>query len=1021
MYAELICRTHYSFLRGASHPSELVQRAAELGLVALAITDRDGVYGIPKAYRASQTCPNLKLIVGAELTLESPLGIPDQVLSLHLLAKDRSGYGLLCRLLTASHEGQAKGRALLSWSRFLELMGEPSSAGLIALIRTPTQELFPYAALSGLFPGRIYLALARVLDGGDRVRTEQTVELSRKFQLPIIATNDVHFHLRPRRVLHDVLTAIRENTCLDQIGRRIFSNSERYLKSPREMKALFADMPEALSNTLRVAEQCSFSPSELRYYYPSEWIPIGETAQSYLTRLTWKGAEGRYPAGIPEDVTHQLLHELELIEKVRFADYFLTIWEIVEFARTRKILCQGRGSAANSAVCFCLGITAIDPVRMNLLFERFISVERGEPPDIDVDFEHERREEVIQHIYEKYGRHRAGMVSAIITYRTRSAIRDVKKAIGEDRYARNEESSLALVSELKGVPRHLSIHSGGFTLSACPIIETVPIEPARMEGRTIVQWDKEDLDSIGLLKVDILALGMLSAIRKTFDSVATRHAVSLTVATIPPDDERTYQMIRRAETVGVFQIESRAQMNMLRRLLPENFYDLVIQVAIVRPGPIQGKMVHPYLKRRRHLEDSRCPDPRMEPILSRTLGVPLFQEQVMKIAMVMANFTPGEADELRRAIGAWRSSGSIEKIGNRLQQGLLASGLAPEFVERIFQQIQGFAEYGFPESHAASFALLAYASSYLKCHYPAEFTCALLNSQPMGFYSSYTLVEDVKRQGVEVRPLDPCRSEWDCTLEGRALRMGWRMVQGLGRAEAGELLEERGRRSFSGLPDFISRVRLSLRVLNRLAMGDAFVGFGLSQREALWEILHLQMYRSMYRPMNRPMNQKAGRPAPVREQQLSLFQYGAESSPSSALFSPLSPYQAIQADYESYHLSVKGHPMMALRADQELRKQIPSTTSATLKQMKASQVTRLAGLVIVRQRPPTAKGTMFATLEDEWGFADLILHASTFEKYRAYFESSPFIVVAGKVQRDGELVTLLVSSVAQFQVAHLAG
>lgn len=1009
MYAELICRTHYSFLRGASHPSEVVQRAAELGLAALAITDRDGVYGVPKAYRASQSCPQLKLIVGAELTLENPLGIHSEAMPLHLLAKDRSGYGLLCRLLTASHEGQEKGKALLSWKRFVEMMKEPSSSGLIALIHSAIQ--LPYAALSDLFQGRLYLALYRVLDGEDRARTEQVLQLSRKFQIPIIATNDVHFHVRPRRVLQDVLTAIRENTSLDQIGRRIFSNSERYLKSYPEMKALFADIPEALSNTLVVAEQCNFSPSELRYYYPSEWIPAGETAQGYLERLTWLGAKGRYPEGIPEDVTRQLRHELNLIELVRFADYFLTIWEIVEFARMQKILCQGRGSAANSAVCFCLGITAIDPVRMNLLFERFISVERGEPPDIDVDFEHERREEVIQHIYDKYGRDRAGMVSAIVTYRTRSAIRDVKKVLGEEIYGKNEGNSLALVNELKGFPRHLSIHSGGFTLSACPIIETVPIEPARMEGRTIVQWDKEDLDYIGLLKVDILALGMLTAIRKTFDSISMCSpspgtsvlpspvlplVPRLEIATIPPDDEKTYQMIRRAETVGVFQIESRAQMNMLRRLLPENFYDLVIQVAIVRPGPIQGKMVHPYLKRRRKLEDSKSPDPRMEPILARTLGVPLFQEQVMKIAMVMADFTPGEADELRRAIGAWRSSGSIEKMGNRLKQGLLANGLAPEFVERIFQQIQGFAEYGFPESHAASFALLAYASSYLKCHYPTEFTCALLNSQPMGFYSSYTLVEDAKRQGVTVLPLDPRFSVWDCTLEQGALRIGWRMVQGLGRGEVEEVLKERASREFSGLRDFLSRVRLSLRILNRLAMGDAFACYGLSQREALWEILHLQVCR----------------PAPVREQQLNLFQYTqGVHGVSRDLFTPLSQYQAIQSDYESYHLSVKGHPMLGLRADPELRKKLPPATSILLKKMRAGQMTRTAGLVIVRQRPPTAKGTMFATLEDEWGFADLILHAQTFEKYQSCLESSPFVLVAGKIQRDGDLVNLLVSFV----------
>lgn len=999
-YAELISRTHYSFLRGASHPSEMIARAAELGLAALGVTDRDGVYGIPKAYRAVQQHSPLKLIVGAELSFE------DQT-HLHLLAKDRRGYGLLCRLLTASHAGQEKGKAAISWSEFFSLMQRSESQGLIALslVEGQAKGAERLSKLRDCFGDRLYLALSRVLDGRDSNRTQEGLLLSRKWDVPLVATNDVHFHLREKRALQDVLTAIRENQALDQMGSRIFSNGERYLKSAQEMALLFSDLPEALENTLMIADACRFSPQELRYYYPSEWIPAGETSQSYLEKMTFSGARKRYPQGIPSDVTQQLQYELRLISELKFADYFLTIWEIVEFAREKKILCQGRGSAANSVVCYCLGITAIDPVRMNLLFERFISVERGEPPDIDVDFEHERREEVIQHIYEKYGRDRAGMVSAIITYRTRSAIRDLTKALGEQA---DEEKIQALMPEIKGFPRHLSIHSGGFTLSADPIVETVPIEPARMEGRTIVQWDKEDLDYIGLLKVDVLALGMLTALRKTFDLVEERGVGKrLDIAAIPADDRLTYQMIRRADTIGVFQIESRAQMSMLPRLLPENFYDLVVEVAIVRPGPIQGQMVHPYLKRRRKQEDATCPDPRLEPILGRTLGVPLFQEQVMKIAMVMAGFSPGEADELRRAIGAWRSSGSIERIGMRLKKGLLESGLSVEFTERIFRQIQGFAEYGFPESHAASFALLAYASAYLKCHYPAEFCCALLNSQPMGFYSSHTLVEDVKHHGVRVLPVDPHTSNWDCTMESGALRVGWRVVKGMSKEEADQIIQEREKRAFQSLKDFLSRIRINPVVLNRLALADAFVCFGLSQRETLWEILS---FRELYRP-------SGSRKTPQVFEQLNLFSFspsgmrGEHRPLGEGWLLPYSEFQAIQSEYASYRLSVRGHPMAGLRQEPSLRKKIPPMTTRELKRAGAGTRIRMGGLVIVRQRPPTAKGTVFATLEDEWGFADLILRPEVFERNQDAFEGSPFVVVVGTVQRDGTLVQVIIQSV----------
>lgn len=971
-----------------------MRRAAELGLHALAITDQDGVYAIPKAYRAIQGLPQgslLKLIVGSELSLK----VGDAPFPITLLASNRSGYALLCRLITASRADQPKGKAQLDWDQFVHLLSASESltshrSGLIAIASTQKGFSNSYDSLKELFSDRLYFPISRFYDGRDQERLSLAQELSQRWNVPLVATNDVHYHVQERRALQDVLVSVRKNRPLDQIKGEVFSNSERYLKSPQMMGQMFRDFPDAIHRTVEISDRCSFSPAELRYSYPSEWIPKGETAQSYLERLTWEGAKKRYSfkeGGIPEEVTRQLLHELKLIGELQFADYFLTIWEIVEFARERRILCQGRGSAANSAVCYCLGITAIDPVRMNLLFERFISAERGEPPDIDVDFEHERREEVIQHIYEKYGRNRAGMVSAIITYREKSALRDVSRALGMAAESVSESPmAQKLIQEIQGFPRHLSIHSGGFTLSADPMIETVPIEPARMPGRTIVQWDKEDLAIIGLLKVDILALGMLSALQKTLELVKPMQELSL--STLPAEDPETYQMIQRADTVGVFQIESRAQMSMLPRLRPQTFYDLVVQVAIVRPGPIVGQMVHPYLRRRQGRESSESPDPRLEPILGRTLGIPIFQEQVMKIAIVLAGFTPGEADQLRRAIGSWRSSEKIEKIGFQLKEGLMRSGLPEEFVDRLFIQIQGFSEYGFPESHAASFALLAYASAYLKCHFPAEFTCALLNSQPMGFYSNATLLEDAKRHGVEILPLDPHFSQWDCTIEksrsrNKSLRLGWRVVRGLGVKQVTVLLEERMKKPFQSLGDFITRTRLSVQVLHRLAMGDAFECFGLRRREALWAVLY-------------PYSEVG---------QLDLF---PQKSIGSA-FSQLNRWQEVQADYAAYGLSTREHPMGALR--KTLGRKLPSLTSKKVRNISSGQVACLAGLVLIVQRPPTARGVVFATLEDEEGFVDLILYPQVFDQYRDLLLETPFWMVIGKVQREGDLLNLLVQQV----------
>ena len=1196
-YAELFCKTNYSFLTGSSRPAELVETAATLGLHGIAITDRDGVYGMPKAYHQSKKHPELKFITGCELTFEDHP-------RMRLLARDRAAYGVMCRMISLSHLGtpapgvlppetldgyrtyKEKGQAGLHWKTFLKLMETyPGSSGIFALPIDFTNSLdltgsresqmpqatsvahgpADFGALKDLFGDRIALPLCRVIDGKDRARTERARELSSRYGIPIVAVNDVHYHSPVRRPLQDVMTSIREGTTLREAGTRLFSNGERFLKSPRQMARLFRDLPEAIAQTVEIADRCTFSTAELRYYYPSEWIPVGESSQGYLTRLTWEGARKKFPAGIPDRVAAQLKHELSLVERLGYADYFLTIWDIVEFARSKEILCQGRGSAANSAVCFVLGITAIDPIKMDLLFERFMSVERHEPPDIDVDFEADRREEVIQYIYAKYGRHRAGMVAAVITYRSRLSTREAAKVfeipleelvaakeaaeaeeeakeaakeenektvaalvakgisirpperLGGRELARAQEygfsknfsggdSKLAprgpghrpigqfpgqhpvasalfvnqaiahssphghvsqkyavqktpnpnpnvpekpstqhahkvemarkVVEQIYGFPRHLSIHSGGFTLSRDPLIETVPVEPARMENRTIVQWDKDDLDAIGLLKVDVLSLGMLTALKKTFDLLNAKQTPGLAplgaprklgLDTLPGDDPATWKMIQEGDTIGVFQIESRAQMGMLPRLKPKEFYDLVVQVAIVRPGPIVGKMVHPYLQNRKHPENIVYPHPKLETILGRTYGVPIFQEQVMKMAIELAGFTPGESDELRRAIAAWRSQGSIEKVGQRLREGLLTSGLAPEFVERIFDQIRGFSEYGFPESHAASFAHLSWVSSYLKCHHPAEFTCSLINSQPMGFYSDHTLVDDAKRHGVTVLPIDPERSTWNCTIEEDAaskkplLRLGFRMIRGMNEKEADRLVHDRKTHGpFKSLPDFVLRTRLRQNVLHQLAAANTFERFGLDRRTALWEVLALAGTETVFVD---PAQAKPG-------QQLSLALCGissggasssgasagsasalpalapdANSTSSPTLFNPMSEYEIIQADYRSYGASVHGHPMQAIR---KLKKTLPRETIAEIRKSPNGRSVSVSGLMIVRQRPPTAKGTCFGALEDESGLLDMIFHREVFERFEELYWNTPFLTVQGTLQRDGDSISLIV-------------
>jgi error-prone DNA polymerase len=1016
VFSELLARSNYSFLRGASHPEELVERAAALGYGALAIADRDGVYGLAKAWFKARSHPGLKFIAAAELSLEHGAARG----GLALLARDKAGWSPLCRLLSASHAGKPKGQAGLAWDDFLAMAeAHPGRAGLLALPRGaglgeafleaacsgPMEGPLPdndviYARLKQVFGAGLFIPVGRFLDGLDAARTAAARALCARHGLEPLASNDAHYHEPGRRALHDALACVRERCSLESAGWRLFSNAERRLKSPEEMGLLFADWPEALAGAAAAAERCTFDLSELRYRYPSEWIPAGATAQSHLAHLACEGASGRYPEGVPDDVRRQLDHELAMVERLGFADYFLTIHEMVGFARGRRILCQGRGSAANSALCWCLGITSVDPVRGGLLFERFLSEERAEPPDIDVDFEHERREEVIQHLYEKYGRARAAMVSAVIKYGTRSAVADLSKALGAPMRARGPhgdaravplgpdtgragaETDLdALVEQVRDFPRHLSIHSGGFVLSGEPLIDLVPIEPARMEGRSIVQWDKYDLDYLGLMKVDVLALGMLSALRRGLDLLGLED-----LADIPPEDPGTYAMIQRADTLGVFQIESRAQMNMLGRLRPENFYDLVIEVAIVRPGPIVGQMVHPYLRRRKGEEKVAYEHPALERILGKTLGVPLFQEQVMRIAQELGGFSPGEADELRRAISSWRADGRWNSMQGRLERGLKASGLSDAFCASLFAEIKGFAEYGFPESHAASFALLVYASCWMKHAHPAEFACALLNAQPMGFYAAHSLVDDAKRHAVRVRALDINSAVWDCVVVDNELRLGWRMVEGMAEVRARRLLAEREARPFGSLDDFVRRAGLPAAVLRRLAMAGAFSVFGLDERAALWGLLSMEALTR---------NSTAA--------QLSLdLAPGPGAAPD---FARPTEGESVRADYLALGLSTRAHPMQVLRARQA--KRCPPLAELRAEGRHGRRV-RADGMLIVRQKPGTAKGVVFATLEDESGLLDLVLWPDVYERLRPVLLGEAFLRVDGVLQRDRDSVSVLV-------------
>jgi len=1037
MYAELQCKTHFSFLRGASSAAEYIQRASELGISAIAITDVNGVYALPSAYEALQHCKNqVKLISGCELWIFDDL-TPRTPLT--LLARDREAYGVMCRMITAAHHGKEKGKGELSLPEFLNLASRKEAKGLLGHLsldhsfaertnQAQKNNVLP-ALLKDVFGDRLFLSLARYLDGLDEERTIYAQAEAAKWGRRIVATNDVYYHLPERRPLQDALTCVREGVHLKTAGFKLFPNEERYLKSPLQMRSLFLDLPDAIQASLDIASSCTFSLSELSHQYPTEWIPKGHTAQSYLEELAWIGAHERYLGAIPMESEKQILHELSLIQKMNYADYFLTVYDIVAFAKKENIYCQGRGSAANSVICYCLGITVIDPVKSNLLFERFISEERGEPPDIDVDFEHERREEVIQYIYNKYGRDRAAMVSAVRTYRRRSAFLEMSKAVGvsvgtlsasklENHFEEHagalvskKDKIESLVSELVGFPRHLSIHSCGFTLSAKPMIDTVPIEPARMENRTICQWDKHDLDTIKLIKIDVLSLGFLSAIHKACD------LIGIHFSKIPQeDDPKVYAMIQKGDTIGTFQIESRAQITTLGVTKPECFYDLVVEVALVRPGPNVGEMKNPYIIRREEAKKGKpylFEDAVTEKILGRTYGVPIFQEQVMRLAIEKARFSPGEADQLRRAIAAWRSAEAVDALSGRFYQGLIAGGMTEARAQELFGYMKGFSAYGFPESHAASFAVLSYLSAWLKFYHPAELLIGLINSQPMGFYPIDVLVNDAIRHGVQVLSIDLNHSEWDATLvQKMTVRMGFRNILGIRKADVNHLLQERALSPFRSIHDFLSRTHFPQDVLETMAMADLFLCFGLDQRHSFWKSIEL---RSLFERRD--------------SEQLSLFSSSLPSAPETSpagaaagpvVFEPMTLYEGIIEDYRGLGYSLRGNMMKGIRSEYQsrsLNKSLPKTTSQDIKKLPHGALATYAGIVMVVQRPPTAKGVAFITLEDEFGSVDLVLFKNIYERFSEIIRNSRLLVVKGRIERRGNSMSFLVGFVGSFEAS----
>ncbi len=1035
-YAELHCASNFSFLRGASHAEELATRAAQLGYSALAITDECSLAGVVRAHVAAKEA-NLHLIVGSLFRLVNADG--KTAVSIILLAKNREGYGNLCELITLARMRAAKGDYWLTPQDIekpdaanAHLRSMPDCLAIVVPDYGVSEERLAAQAewAERVFPGRAWMGLCLLHRSKDDEHEATVQFVAREIGLPVVATGDVCMHVRSRKPLQDTLTAIRLGRPIAECGFDLAPNAEQHLRARLRLANIYPRA--ALEETVKIAQQCVFKLDDLRYEYPSEVIPEGETPASYLRKETYIGARRRFPKGIPNSVQEQIEHELRLVAEMEYESYFLTVYDIVRFARSQHILCQGRGSAANSAVCYCLGITEVDPARGNLLFERFISKERGEPPDIDVDFEHQRREEVMQYIYNKYGRERAGLAAAVISYRTRSALRDVGKSLGVDlgvvdqvakshqhfdgraslaeRFSESgldPESGVAqkwasLADTLRGFPRHLSQHVGGFIISQGKLSRLVPIENAAMPDRSIIQWDKDDLEALGLLKVDVLALGMLSAIRRALDYVSVQRGEPFELQDIPPEDPETYAMICEADTVGVFQIESRAQMTMLPRLRPECFYDLVIEISLIRPGPIQGGMVHPYLRRRQGLEPVQYPSPEMETALSRTLGVPIFQEQVMQVAMLAADFSAGEADQLRRAMAAWKRKGGLGHYYERIVAGMTAKGYTLEFAESIFKQIEGFGEYGFPESHAASFALLVYASSWLKRHEPAAFLAALLNSQPMGFYSPSALVQDAKRHGVTALPIDVAISGWEASLEpatGRsggdqvaqpAVRLGLNQARGMSREVAWRIEEARAIRSFKSIADLADRAQLNRRDLQVLAASGALAALAGHRRDALWQAVASVPDKDLLRGAT--VEEEAPQLAPPREG------------------------QDIVSDYRSLGLTLGRHPLALLRERLAQQRFVQATT---LNGYPDKRLARACGLVTVRQRPGTANGVIFMTLEDETGPVNVIVWPTLLERQRKEVLGASLLGVYGVWQSQSGVRHLVAQRLVD--LSHLLG
>ncbi|HTF17264.1 MAG TPA: error-prone DNA polymerase [Chryseolinea sp.] len=1011
-YTELQVTTNFSFLLGASHPEEIVEQAAALGYSEIAITDRNTFAGIVRAHVAAQTA-GIRILPGCRLEL---LNGP----SLLAFPESKEGYANLSALLTRGNMRAEKGECHLFAADVFELSGGSK------FIVLPPGNLNAQFELDPVFirdlkryreelGENLFLAASKLYTGSDAKLLHRLGQLSRREGTPLVATNDVYYHHPVRRELQDVVTCVREKCTIHNAGYKLHQNAERHLKSMEEMERLFQLYPEAIEMTQKIAESCRFSLSELKYQYPREVIGNGNP-QEALNRLVWLGAGKIYGDNVPEKVRESINFELKFIEEMNYAEYFLTVFDLVRYAREKNILCQGRGSAANSTVCYCLGITSVDPSKFELLFERFLSSARNEPPDIDVDFEHERREEVIQYIYEKYGRHRAAIVATVTQQHHKGAIRDVGKAMGLSVDTINRLSSsmwefteewfdeetlgkhglnahdpilrkaLELTAQFMGFPRQLGQHTGGFVITEGKLSDLCPILNARMEGRTCIEWNKDDIEALGFLKIDVLALGMLTCIRKAFDLAKQHYGLDLTLANIPQDDPAVYEMVSHADTIGVFQIESRAQQSMLPRLRPKCFYDLVIEVAIVRPGPIQGDMVHPYLRRRNGEELVDYPSPALKAILERTLGVPLFQEQAMKIAIVAAGFTGAEADELRRSMATFKAKGKVSHFEDKLIKGMTKNGYTLEYARRVFKQLEGFGSYGFPESHAVSFALLVYVSSWLKCYYPDVFACALLNSMPMGFYQPAQIVIDARKHGVEVEPVDVNLSAWDNQLEEKSgqfcvMRLGFRQIKGMSEEDARLLITHRGKEYVS--VHALRESGISDAVLERLADADAFRSVGLERRQALWEVTVKEKPTAVFRGAQHETLNEHVQDLPV----MSLSEH-------------------VIHDYAATSLSLKAHPVSFIREELTSLHVVPAERLTSLKD---GDRVKVAGLVLVRQRPGTASGICFITMEDETGCANLVVFEKLFNQYRPEILQSSLLMVEGKLQKEGEVIHVIVS------------